>query len=353
MPGSRRSPFPFDCVLHGSGLMLTDDGGAAWRERRLEALPPPISGPARAYAQFPSEHEAAWTNDDLTGGYGAGAAPAESGRRYAHGFVDARIPNQIILPPAVAEARTAASGTVRDHFELNGVLYALIGSAVYRSTDGARWTLAHRFGDGVEAVSAAVFQGEAAVPHAFVAVGSGSGDGPYWTFDGEAWTEHPGELVAPIAVLATADGGATYTDHTAAVAGSDPAAPGELRLPGTTASGDWLLVGGRRAVRRLAAGPAQPRQPARRGARGRVLDGRLLDGRQRSGRRHQRLGRGAGARGRGLVHRTGRMAPLAHRRRSGVLGAVLGGLRAGLRRAAVQHCRAPAAQGRPIPGDRA
>ena len=243
MPGSRRSPFPFDCVLHGSGLMLTDDGGAAWRERRLEALPPPIAGPARAYAQFPPEHEAAWTNGDLTGGYGAGTAPAESGRRYAHGFVDARIPNQIILPPAVAEARTRASGTVRGHFELNGVLYALIGSAVYRSTDGARWTLAHRFADGVEAVSAAVFQGEAAVPHAFVAVGSGPGDGPYWTFDGEAWTEHPGELVAPIAVLATGDGGATYTDHTAAVAGVHPVAPGEVRLPGTTASGDWVLVG--------------------------------------------------------------------------------------------------------------
>jgi len=243
MPGSRRSPFPFDCDLNGTGLMLTDDGGAAWRERRLESLPPPISGPARAYAQFPPEHEAAWTNGDLTGGYGASTAPAESGRRYAHGFVDTRIPNQITLPPAVAEARTGASGAVRDHFELDGVLYALIGSAVYRSTDGVRWTLAHRFAEGVEAVSAAVFQGAAAVPHAFVAVGSGPGDGPYWTFDGEAWTAHPGELAAPIAVLATSDGGATYADHTASVTGSNPVAPGEAHLRGTTASGAWVLVG--------------------------------------------------------------------------------------------------------------
>ena len=116
----------------------------AWRERRLESLPPPISGPARAYAQFPSEHEAAWTSGDLTGGYGASTAPAEGGRQYAHGFVDARFPNQIMLPPAVAVAPTSADGLVRDHFELAGVLYALIGSAVYQSTDGARWTLAHQ-----------------------------------------------------------------------------------------------------------------------------------------------------------------------------------------------------------------
>ena len=56
MAGSRRSPFPYDCVLHGAGLMLADEGVLSWRERRLEALPPPVSGPARAYAPFPPEH---------------------------------------------------------------------------------------------------------------------------------------------------------------------------------------------------------------------------------------------------------------------------------------------------------
>ena len=118
MPGSRRAPFPYDCVLHGTGLMLADDGGLVWRERRLEALPPPISAPTRAYAQFPPEHEAAWTTDDLTGGYGARTAPADGGRQYAHGFVDARFPNQITLPPALTVAQTGASGTVHGHFEL-------------------------------------------------------------------------------------------------------------------------------------------------------------------------------------------------------------------------------------------
>ena len=218
----------------GTGLMLADDGGLAWRERRLESLPPPISGPARAYAQFPSEHEAAWTTGDLTGGFGAGTAPAEGGRRYAHGFVDARFPNQIMLPPAVTVSQTSADGMVRGHFELGGVQYALIGSAVYRSTDGAQWTLAHRFADGVTPKSAAVFQGAAAAPHAFVAVGGGSGDGPYWTFDGDAWTPHPGVQTKPTAVLATSDGGVTYTDQTASA---------EVRLSGAAAAGAWLLVG--------------------------------------------------------------------------------------------------------------
>lgn len=234
MSTSRRSPFPYDCVLHGTGLMLADDGGLAWRERRLESLPPPISGPARAYAQFPSEHEAAWTSGDLTGGYGASTALAEGGRRYAHGFVDARFPNQVMLPPALTESPTSADGTVRGHFELGGVLYALVGSAVYQSTDGARWTLAHRFADGVTPVSAAVFQGAAAAPHAFVAVGGGPGDGPYWTFDGAAWTPHPGVQAKPTAVLVTTDGGVTYTDQTESA---------EVHLSGWAAGAAWLLLG--------------------------------------------------------------------------------------------------------------
>ncbi len=234
MPRSRRAPFPYDCVLHGTGLMLADEGGLAWRERRLEALPPPISGSARAYAQFPPEHEAAWTTGDLTGGYGARTAPPDGGRQYAHGFVDARFPNQITLPPDLTVAATGASGTVRGHFELHGVLYALIGSAVYQSTDGDRWTLAHRFEDGVEATSAAVFQGAAEAPHAFLAVGGGPSDGPYWSFDGIAWTPHPGEVAAPTAVLTTTDDGATTTDQTAAA---------EVRLSGTAADGAWVLVG--------------------------------------------------------------------------------------------------------------
>lgn len=234
MPGSRRSPFPYDCVLHETGLMLDDDGGLAWRERRLEALPPPISGPARAYAPFPPEHEAAWTTGDLTGGYGASTAPAGDGRHYAQGFVDARFPHQIMLPPALTVSPTSADGVVRGNFELGGVQYALIGSAVYQSIDGARWTLAHQFADGVTPVSAAVFQGAAAAAHAFVAVGGGPGDGAYWTFDGDAWTPHPGVLAKPTAVLATSDGGVTYTDQTESA---------EVRLSGTAAAGAWLLVG--------------------------------------------------------------------------------------------------------------
>ena len=120
------------------------------------------------------------------------------------------------------------------HFELHGVLYALIGSAVYQLTDGDRWKLAHRFGAGAEATSAAVFQGAAAAPHAFVAVGGGPGDGPYWSFDGDVWAPHPGELASPTAVLTTSDEGATYIDQTAAA---------EVRLSGTAASGAWVLVG--------------------------------------------------------------------------------------------------------------
>ena len=172
-----------------------------------------------------------------------------------------------MLPPAVAVAPTSADGLVRDHFELGGVLYALIGSAVYQSTDGARWTLAHRFADGVTPTSAAVFQGAAAAPHAFVAVGGGPDDGPYWTFDGNAWTPHPGVQAKPTAVLTTTDGGVTYTDQTESA---------EVRLSGSAAGGAWLLLGSDAPVRQRAPGPAPKRQPARRNAHGRVLDGRCV-----------------------------------------------------------------------------
>ena len=100
MPGSRRFPFPYDCVLHGTGLMLADDGGLAWRERRLESLPPPISGPARAYAQFPSEHEAAWTS-----WRSHGRLRREHGARRGRAAVRPRLRRRALSQPGDAAAR--------------------------------------------------------------------------------------------------------------------------------------------------------------------------------------------------------------------------------------------------------
>ncbi len=245
MPRSERAPYPYDCQLGGRGLMLTSGpaGEVAWRERKLKFFPARVSQTDSTYAQFPPEDEAIWAVDDLSAGFGRRTVPVGGSRHYYYGFVDTRIPNQITLAPELSEGPSGGGGTVNDHFELGGVLYVLVGSGVYRSADGSNWTLSKDFGAGAVAKSAAVFKGSAAVPHAFVAVGGSPADGAYWTFDGTSWLAHAGELVDPLAVLKTTDGGATYSDYTAAATDENPATHVAISSLNTVANGDWLLIG--------------------------------------------------------------------------------------------------------------
>ena len=260
MPGSRRSPIP----LRLRAAWVGPD--ADRRRRRGVARASPGSpaaadrgGPARAYAQFPPEHEAAWTNGDLTGGYGASTAPAESGRRYAHGFVDARHSQ-----PDHPAARGGGCAHTRERHgarplraERRALCADRLGGVPLdrrRPLDAGPPVCRRRRGG----VGGRVSGRGAAVPHAFVAVGSGPGDGPYWTFDGEAWTEHPGELAAhqlPCWRPATAartlhgpHGGGRGSRSRGAWRGAPARHDGQRRLGAR---------GGRRAVRWPAAGPAQ------------------------------------------------------------------------------------------------
>ncbi len=245
MPRSTRPPYPYDCVLDGAGLMLANgpDEAVAWRERKLDFFPARVSQTDSTYAQFPPEDEATWATDDLSAGFGQRFVPIGGSRRYYYGFVDTRIPNQITLGPEVAENATGGSGVIRGHFELGGALYALVGSAVYRTTDAQTWSLSKDFGSGAVVTSAAVFRGEAAASFAFVGVGGAQSDGPYWVFDGTTWTAHAGELVDPLAVFKTTDGGATYTDYTAAATDENPATHVAVSSLDTVANGDWVVVG--------------------------------------------------------------------------------------------------------------
>ena len=245
MPRSTRPPYPYDCVLDGVGLMLANgpDEAVAWRERKLDFFPARVSQTDSTYAQFPPEDEATWAIDDLSAGFGQRFVPIGGSRRYYYGFADTRIPNQITLAPEVAENATGGGGAIRGHFELGGALYALVGSAVYRTTDGRTWSLSKDFGSGVAVTSAAVFRGEAATSFAFVGVGGAQSDGPYWVFDGATWTAHAGELVDPLAVFATTDGGVTYADYTAALTDDNPATRLPVSSLDTAANGDWVMVG--------------------------------------------------------------------------------------------------------------
>ena len=226
--------------------MLTSgaDGQLAWHERKLEFFPERVSQADATYAQFPPEDEATWAAEDLSGGFGQRVAPIGASRRYYYGFADTRIPNQITLPPEVRESDTGHGGVVRAHFELGGDLFVLVGSAAYRTSDGASWALSKDFGTGVTARSAAVYKGDAAAPLAFVALGGSPADSAYWTFDGAAWTQHAGHLVDPAAVLKTTNAGAAYADYTSAASDDDGATHVDLRSLDTAAAGSWVLVGG-------------------------------------------------------------------------------------------------------------
>ena len=246
MPRGNRPPYPYDCMVDGTGLMLSTgaDGAVAWRERKLDFFAPRVSQTDQSYAQFPPEDETTWAVDDLSGGYGQRVVPRGGSTGYAHGLADTRIPHQVTLPPAVSIAPITSSGTIADHFELGDVSYVLAGSAVYRSRDGRSWTLAKAFEPGVTALSGTVFKGLAERPMAFVAVGGSAADEPFWTFDGTTWTQHAGQLANPTAVLRTGDSGQTYADLTDAVSDGDAGTYGHLDSLGAVNDGAWLLVGG-------------------------------------------------------------------------------------------------------------
>ncbi|MCY3959401.1 MAG: hypothetical protein OXG65_14055 [Chloroflexi bacterium] len=247
MPRGNRPPYPYDCMVDGTGLMLNSgaDGTMAWRERKLDFFAPRVSQTDQSYAQFPPEDETTWAVDDLSGGYGQRVVPRGGSTGYAAGLADTRIPHQVTLPPEVAITPIASSGTITDHFELDDVIYVLAGSAIYRSRDSRSWTLAKAFEPGVTARSAAVFKGRAERPMAFVAVGGSAADEPFWTFDGTTWTQHPGQRTNPTAVLRTGDSGQTYADLTDAVSDADAGTYGHLDSLGAANDGAWLLVGGK------------------------------------------------------------------------------------------------------------
>ena len=254
MPRGNRPPYPYDCIVDGVGLMLSQRSGAeiAWRERKLDFFAPRVSQTDQSYAQFPPEDETTWAVDDLSGGYGQRVVPRGGSNAYAHGVADTRIPHQVTLPPEILTTPITASGTITAHFELGDSTYVLAGSAVYRSRDGRTWSLAKAFEPGVTARSAAVFRGRADRPMAFVAVGGTVADEPFWTFDGSTWTQHTGQRATPAAVLRTGDGGQTYADLTAAVSDGDSGTYAHLDSLGAVSDGAWLLVGGKAPFAALA-----------------------------------------------------------------------------------------------------
>ena len=247
MPRGNRPPFPYDCMVDGTGLILSTgtEGTVAWRERKLDFFAPRVSQTDQSYAQFPPEDETTWAVDDLSGGYGQRVVPRGGSTGYAHGLADTRIPHQITLPPDVVTTPITSSGAITDHFELGDAIYVLAGSAVYRSRDGRTWTLAKAFEPGVTAMSAAVFKGRAERSTAFVGVGGSAADEPFWTFDGTTWTQHAGQRANPTAVLRTGDSGGTYADLTEAVSDADAGTYGHLDSLGAATDGAWLLVGGK------------------------------------------------------------------------------------------------------------
>lgn len=94
-----------------------------------------------------------------------------------------------MLAPEVKTATTGASGTLVASFEMGTTLYVLAGRYCVASTTGDSWSVSKDFGAGTMTTGVAVFQGTGGTTHAFVAMGSASGDPVYWLYDGSTWVQ--------------------------------------------------------------------------------------------------------------------------------------------------------------------
>lgn len=190
----RRSPFPFDCTLAGTGLML----GAKDKVGKLAARrPPDLSGVAPTdfgYSALPPYEEKILSIDNLSGGYGLrmqnGAHVQAS--YYALG-TDTSVPGIVMNGPDVSTVTpsTADSSTgVTRFFEIGSTLFALNGRYCHKRTSDADWNTSRKdFGAGKAATDVAHFFTNAAsgADLAYIAMGDSE---PIYKFDGTTYTQH-------------------------------------------------------------------------------------------------------------------------------------------------------------------
>jgi hypothetical protein len=202
---------------------------------------------AQSYANWDPRVQINEVVSDLSSGYAQLMRPPQGGpRRYFYGFVDARIPNKIFLPPQVNSVAVTAEDRIYAEYRrsISGTdtQYICNGRYVqYWTTDPTSVSNAHDSGTGLSHISARTFQGVQSESYTFIGVEvtSGGMPQPYLTHDGSGAAatfakDAQATTVAPAAGLFSDDG--SFTE--------DDAVPITLTLSSLVAADDAVYVRG-------------------------------------------------------------------------------------------------------------
>ena len=242
----------WDVKINGVGYQLanagpvTPDGGIrpSYGEQSIEYPAARQASGTQSYGNWPAQVEAVWLVTDASEGFGQKVFDSANGRYY-YGFADTRIPGQVTLPPQVNSTAVTAEVRIFDHFErtISGTdtLFLCAGRYVKYLTDPTSPDATSKdLGTGVNATSAATFQGGHHTPLTFVAQQMATGvPQPYYTYDGSSNTgtwalDSRDSTVAPRDCVFSDNGSFTV----------DNAAPMTLTLSSLNASQDKVYVTG-------------------------------------------------------------------------------------------------------------
>ena len=197
---------------------------------------------AQGYANWPENIEGTWVLRDLSGGFGKKFYTGTN--QYYYGFVDARRPGEVILPPELNSQAVTAEDRIHAEFQrsISGTDNQFICSGRYVQywTDPTSVSNSLDLGTGRAARSAANFQGSHDTLLTFVADEVlNAMPQPYRTFTGASATTTWGQDDQDQDVTPTS---AKFYDDTASTYATDVAAPIALTLNGMTSS-DYIYVG--------------------------------------------------------------------------------------------------------------
>lgn len=201
-PGRRRrSPFPFDLKLNGTGLMLGRGRGSDGKplpsfvtseSDDLNRVAPTDFGYS---AQDPGvERTQPYENPAL--GFGLPRQLEFRDRRYKYA-VNADLSGLVIVKgPDIAELTPAtrdATNGVSTGFDLGGATYAVNGRYALKRDNDMAWSVSRDFGAGAAATDAVTFYSNALSTNlAFVALGDADN---LYSFDGSTWTQAAGTFM--------------------------------------------------------------------------------------------------------------------------------------------------------------
>lgn len=200
----RGLPYPFDCVLNGSGYMLVPEGPElGWDERRVAEVEQtlPLREQDIQYSLAPPRVEVPYVVDDLSGGVGASLQRPDARARYEIAEnVDASGGIAVKGPAITTDATIAggAAGTLHQFIRFNGFLYLVTANKIFKRTAGVWAQVGTDLAANLSG-KCVVFRGTQSAPFLFVPAGSGANY--YALSTADARTQHASQAAEGFEVV--------------------------------------------------------------------------------------------------------------------------------------------------------